>query len=502
MSDNNDDAIDALAKDCLLGKYILIVGGECILDPQKRKDVGGDSWMWMLKHLALRVGSNKVSFESNKAEETYQFLKERGLLTEELKSELEKQIALTTPVTENQNITIPTINELVQKYNLDHIRKGLNDLEYHDDDINPALIRLLETKCFRVVVTTAVDHHLERVMRNIWGDELQVLDIFSHADWGEGVRTQNEFCDVPPTLYYAFGKQDKNEQYVLTEDDAMMAIARWGNAMRPVKFGNYIKNANDKEKKFLLSMGCQLDNWQFRFFWYQLIGEKIKDQKGKGQVAMTWDENGRLKRYLDEIWGVITKDNTQEFIETLNTSIREQMCKSHPLGTYLFISYAHEDESRAYALAENLKARGLQVWIDKRLGSDGRDNQYDERIKAAIDNCAVFIPLMTNQTRRDLEKGELLRKGELDDEGNMIEQDCFRRYYFQEWQWFEESLTANSKMKRRQIVQPIVLNGYDKTADYHTKGIVQTSILKSSMFDTMTYTMDDLVKHINGMLNM
>jgi hypothetical protein len=62
----------------------------------------------------------------------------------------------------------------------------------------------------------------------------------------------------------------------------------------------------------------------------------------------------------------------------------------------IFISYAHEDEKSAFALADALTAAGLEIWIDRRLNpGDDFQNVITQYIR---DSCA-FVPLLSSNTQ-------------------------------------------------------------------------------------------------------
>lgn len=488
-----------LAKDCLLGKYILIVGSECILDPVKRQDVDGDSNKLLLKHISESLGFTRGKSEDEKeldvTQRLYNELNNSNSpdLADIKKKWLEKIEMLKKRIKQNPPSQIPTINELTHLYNENEIQKNALKITYNRDDFNPELKKLLETKCFRIVITTAVDHFLEKEMRDIWGEELNVLNIFDERDWGNATKPINDFCDTPPTLYYAFGKLDNKKKYVLTEDDAMEAIAMWGGNERPRKFGTYISNIDDKKTKYLISIGCNLENWQFRFFWYQLLGKRLRNQNKKGTVAMTFEDNKKLKKYLDENWSLNTADNTQSFLQCLIVAINKQFGTYYPASEYIFISYAHEDSAIAHALAATLVDRGFNVWLDTKLAHDGNDNEYDGRIQNAISGCSVFLPILTLNVAHELQTGETKKVIKKNEDGNEYETEEFKRYFFQEWQWMQE-------LRKDQKIQPLSYSGFSTSANYFNN-ITQKCITGNSVFTTSSGNIDDLCRQLEGLLH-
>ena len=74
------------------------------------------------------------------------------------------------------------------------------------------------------------------------------------------------------------------------------------------------------QSKRLLSLGCKFDDWYFRFFWYILRREEIKQRDG--DIAIFFDENDRsdlnLQTYLKNV-RVITQThvNVREFMRQI-----------------------------------------------------------------------------------------------------------------------------------------------------------------------------------------
>lgn len=67
----------------------------------------------------------------------------------------------------------------------------------------------------------------------------------------------------------------------------------------------------------------------------------------------------------------------------------------------MFLSYASEDASAAERIATALRAAGVEVWFDKSKlrGADA----WDRQIRKQIQDCALFIPLISHHRRERLE---------------------------------------------------------------------------------------------------
>ena len=82
-------------------------------------------------------------------------------------------------------------------------------------------------------------------------------------------------------------------------------------------------------------------------------------------------------------------------------------CHSWPGPTHLmsellpkavFLSYAHEDADAARRLADALRAFGVEVWFDRSELRGG--DVWDQQIRRQIKECALFMPIISEQSDR------------------------------------------------------------------------------------------------------
>jgi tetratricopeptide (TPR) repeat protein len=73
---------------------------------------------------------------------------------------------------------------------------------------------------------------------------------------------------------------------------------------------------------------------------------------------------------------------------------------AHPREA-VFVSYAREDAAVAEAIAEKLRAQGIEVWFDRKelVGGDA----WDAKIRRQIRECALFLALVSGNTNARLE---------------------------------------------------------------------------------------------------
>lgn len=103
-----------------------------------------------------------------------------------------------------------------------------------------------------------------------------------------------------------------------------------------------------------------------------------------------------------------------------------------------FISFDGANRSAAVRLASNLRADGIDVWLDEEEFEPG-DNVDDTIIKA-INKCAVFIPLISRETRNiQSDKGKL-------------------KYHCREWEWAYANMKAGHNPR---TIIPVKIDGSD-----------------------------------------
>ena len=340
------------------------------------------------------------------------------------------------------------------------------------ETISSTLYSLLATKCIRLVLTTTYDGYIEIAMRKIWGDQLRVLDLYGDRS-SEFDLTQeldsSEFYDVPPTLYYVFGKADPNnanKRFAISENEYMEALVKWfNNDTAPKGVLNYIKHKN------ILAIGCKFEDWFFRFFWYAL--RKDTEKLGDGQVAITLNcdsadsSDNKLGNYLRK-QNVYTYPNADEFMKELKGRLNDVVSSiaSRRQQGGVFISYASEDFALTFVIFNKLTSEGYNVWLDT-TKLHGGDN-YDKRIESAISCCNIFMPILSSQTQEDIRNNR-------DD-----------RYYRTEW---------DLAKRYQKTIFPVVLDGYNIKSETHK--IVEDTLTRVTAFDFTHRPISDMINDLN-----
>lgn len=93
-------------------------------------------------------------------------------------------------------------------------------------------------------------------------------------------------------------------------------------------------------------------------------------------------------------------------------------------GGAVFLSYASQDAEAAKRICEALRAGGIEVWFDQSELRGG--DAWDRQIRKRIHDCALFVPIISQQTHERLE-GYFRREWRLAVEraGDMAENKAF-----------------------------------------------------------------------------
>jgi hypothetical protein len=285
-------------------------------------------------------------------------------------------------------------------------------------------------------------------MREVYGEELRVLNFKDDRDKNVIFDSKSEYGNIHPTLFYVFGKAGSkdNIDFVYSENDKIKLISQWLGNNSPQKLVEYLK------KKKILAVGCKFDDWHFRFFWYCLrqdFGYMV------GDVAISLqdddDSDKKLLNYLNQN-NITNRGNSREFLKNLSKELQYNSAYGEIRNKLtfggIFISYAHEDFPIAYQICTVLLEQGYNVWFDVDLKRDENNNihlnpgnDYDSRILNAINQCKVFIPILSKQIRDDLKE------------------EKWRYYKDVEWKIIKDNTFAT--------IIPLTIYGFDKNQDLH-----------------------------------
>lgn len=388
-------------------EYILIVGSEVVLKPTV--EPSGDVGDYLLRHVNRQLRSNYKNFDE---------------------------------VMHHSGQEIDPIRNLLY---WDKFKKSMVIADVSDE-----LQNLLCTRLFKVVITTSFDSYLELLMRDIWGDRIRVVNIWdtsSLAAFYEQLYKYKEVKDYcEPTLIYAFGKCENREGcfYARKDFEYIQTIERWLEFdKRENLMMQFILS------KRLLSFGCKFDDWYFRFFWYILRREEVKQREGDIAIAFNRDDRSdqMLENYLKNSRVITqTEVSAREFMRQVTkvfTSLdpdnpyRDIVLKYRRRGK-IFFSYCNKDKVLARHIFQQLSSLFPNLWFDQEniLGGDN----YDKEIRYGIEHAKVFVPLLTPQIAEDLINGKT------------------DNYYNDEWRM---------ATKQKKAIIPLAADGFSLRESYY-----------------------------------
>lgn len=445
---------EQFANDCVCNKYALILGSEVILNRDINTEFDGNSQK-LLFDLTLHQLA-QVNDPANEEVE-YRFLESKY-----------------------RDFTQLFRKSIFDKYKVkEAVRNAVRENDFRnnfEDKIEPSLIQLLRTRCFRLVLTTAIDPYLEIAMEKVWGkggfDVVQIDNIQRQIH----VATFDEFSIARPTLCYIFDKVNLDKRlsenrFVLSENDAMEKISCLFENHKANNFLKYVRNFR------FVSIGCQFDDWMFRFFWFLLRGKVATEADGQVVVEIKKDE--KLRDFL-EYEKVEIFPNARGFMEEATTYIKvaTDVNLLPRNGDGVFISYAHEDFNFALLLFKNLHSKRVNVWIEEAKIEAG--DVFEQHISNAIKGCKVFMPILSSQVKDDL-----------------ISSDITNRWYYKEWESAEKRYIEEKNINGSATfkVIPVVVGDYSFKDSYHQK--LLTCITEADVFEAAKENIEQLMTLVN-----
>lgn len=269
-----------------------------------------------------------------------------------------------------------------------------------ETDLNPEILRLIESKAFRIILTTTFNPLIEKVMEKAWGGP-GTIDVKNFRDKDKKDLSNIDRIvlkdDLKPTLYYLFGKATNNvsdygnPKYIVDDEDYIQTIRDW--MVNPPKFlMSYLSN------KRILAVGCKFENWLFRFFWRAVLEtEKNSDDfKHLLAISLTSSPSDLKLKEIFKIYNLKCPEDVNEFLNGLNKAIKIQKEKSlieERRKGGIFLSYCSQDFDKVLNLFYKLRDYGFNVWMDRKELSPGND--YRLNIQSAINNASVFVPIIS-----------------------------------------------------------------------------------------------------------
>lgn len=370
----DDRFLDRLVRHIEEGRVVPIVGAELLVTRQNGVEV--ELYRLLAKNLAKELGVSSESLPVNfsLSDVAASYARRRDVddaRLEDVYSELQM-------VTERLELSVPE-----------------------------PLRKLASITGFNLFLSTTFDSLLEKAIDEVRFAGKECTESLAHdptdatdlpPDWG---KRRN------PTVVHLLGKMSAGPNYVVTEADTvefLCALQRDSGQLKNL-FG-------ELQGKHILVIGCGFPDWLARFFLRITKGTTFLESRAGREVIA--DSEAYRDKNLTVFLNTFSRSTRVfagsgiSFVDRLhakwlarhpqNTEAAKTPASKAQSGSapQIFISYAREDFSAAERLYEGLSARS-DVWFDKRGGLDPGD-LFDDRIIWNIQNCSLFIPVISHTT--------------------------------------------------------------------------------------------------------
>ncbi|HST28749.1 MAG TPA: toll/interleukin-1 receptor domain-containing protein [Rudaea sp.] len=276
-----------------------------------------------------------------------------------------------------------------------------------------ALRQLAQITDFDLFVTTSFDPLLENAIN---------LERFGGQPTAEVIAyAPNRVADLPAersqllrtVVYHLLGRLSASPTYVLSDEDMLEFIcALQSEHLTPEKL------FHELEHNHLLLIGSDFSNWLARLFLRMAKRKRLSDPRDFTEVLADdhTPQDSRLVAFLQQV-SVRTRvyAGAEAFVAELHQrwSARQRPAALSNGGSApqrfmpparempenaIFISYAREDLPAVQHLKAALDAAGLTTWFDLDRLEGGDD--YDRKIRANIQRCSFFLPIVSATTQR------------------------------------------------------------------------------------------------------
>ncbi|MFS8064221.1 MAG: toll/interleukin-1 receptor domain-containing protein, partial [Luteimonas sp.] len=276
-----------------------------------------------------------------------------------------------------------------------------------------ALRQLAQITDFDLFVTTTFDPLLEQALNQERHDGQPSTEVIAYAP--------NRVMDLPversqlqrTVLYHLLGRLSASPTYVVSDEDMLEFIcALQSEHLTPEKL------FHELEHNHLLLIGSDFSNWLARLFLRMAKRKRLSDPRDVSEVFADDHtmQDARLVAFLQQV-SVRTRvyGGAEAFVAQLHErwSRRQRPAMVASGGNApqrflppsrempenaIFISYAREDLPAVQRLKAAMDAAGLTTWFDLDRLEGGDD--YDHKIRANIQRCSFFLPVLSATTQR------------------------------------------------------------------------------------------------------
>jgi hypothetical protein len=284
-------------------------------------------------------------------------------------------------------------------------------------DPPPALRHLAQITDFDVFVTTTFDPLLEQAVNAERYRGQPSSEVIAYAP--------NRVADLPTersqlqrtVVYHLLGRLSASPTYVVSDEDMLEFIcALQSEHLTPEKL------FHELEHNHLLLIGSDFSNWLARLFLRMAKRRRLSDPRDVSEILAD-DHTAKDARLVSFLQQVSVRTRVYAGAEAFVAELHARWSRRQPAAAparneaatplrfmpparempenAIFISYAREDMAAVQRLKAALDGAGLTTWFDLDRLEGGDD--YDRKIRANIQRCSFFVPIVSATTQRRTE---------------------------------------------------------------------------------------------------
>ena len=286
------------------------------------------------------------------------------------------------------------------------LRKFFGEKEnWEQIEIRNEVLEFLNNGSFPLILTTCYFEILDKI---ITYNQTKYTTVQYRRD-------KSDDQDIPdnvercPTVYHLFGNLSLTDTtYMVNETDLLLYIHSYLGPDAPNKLKNYLKS------RYLLTLGCEIPDWTFRFMLYSLKDGMLKDEDAAinsfvgGAVATSGMDND-LSFFLNSI-KYKSGDKITEVLQQISSVLTPQAKPS------IFVSVNSKEYKKVGEEICRRLSRKFYVWLYPYEEAP----QYWDKIENGIKKCDFFMPVVTNGAFTKLLMHDDISKIEKDKSAGLI----------------------------------------------------------------------------------
>lgn len=275
-----------------------------------------------------------------------------------------------------------------------------------------ALVKLAEIRSFNLFVTTSFDPFLAHAINQVryGGQEKTLVLEFSLGSSNDLPSTLERLERA--TVFHLFGKLTAVPEYAVTDEDILEFMhSLQSRSSQPGLLFDALIEQN------LVAIGCPMSDWLGRFFVRLgkkdrliissgktdfLAGDQLQSETKLADFLQHFSRRTLVFpmtsiEFINELYRRWVELQPMDLKATKSNDSKNKESERMQQGA-VFLSYASEDRPTVYLIREALEQAGIDVWLDRNPDALRAGDDFEEMIKANIDRCSLFIPVISQHT--------------------------------------------------------------------------------------------------------